>query len=180
MQTATETVLVVVLVLVWIWCPALTQATHPALWSNHTNSQIHSTSEQNTVMSPPPTLTHPFGAPLLSAHCGATWLSWGCAARPFSSKTMGWKPGKKLCPLRLSRDFRQSETGKRPSSRSLCKHTPTQASHTHSTHVTVETQSILATDRKLNKEPCCFKKLYSRSRKNTQNKVLFMPNNVCP
>lgn len=80
---------------------------------------------------------------MLSAHCGATWLVG--AKTLLHLKTMGWKPGKKLWPLRLScGDFRER--------REHCaERTPTQASQTRCS--TTETQSILAMDRKFNKEP---------------------------
>lgn len=63
---------------------------------------------------------------------------------------------------------------------SVYRHTPTQASQTHIHNATVETHSVLRTDRKFNKGPCCSKSFIFAQGKNIQNNVLFMSNNVCP
>lgn len=74
----------------------------------------------------------------------------GHATSPFSLKTMEWKPGKKLRPLRFSLvDFR-----------SKLWHIVYTDRHSHKLHThsaTVKTLSVLRSERKFNKGSCCSK-----------------------
>lgn len=102
----------------------------------------------------------------------------GCATSPFSLKTMGWKPGKRLCPLRLSCVWiSEGDSGeKRASCSTLCiqKHTHTSFRETPTCSATVETHSIQRSDRSLTKDPVAIKALFSLKEKHTKQCFVYV------